>query len=190
MEIFEYTAYSKTILADLHTPVEVYMKVRDLYPQSVLMESSDYHDKDNSRSFIGLHPLASFRVAHGGVVASYPDGTTQTKPLPVRSPQCGGLIATDISSFLACFRVKGEGSNFYGLFGYTSFNAVRYFENIDVKDVTMEKNDAPDMLYILYRDIIVFDHFNNQLTLVTLIPSTGSLVWRNTTAKRPTVGTE
>ena len=53
-----FTTTSKTILADLYTPVGVYLRLRDLYPQSVLMESSDYHEKDNSRSFIGIDPLA------------------------------------------------------------------------------------------------------------------------------------
>jgi anthranilate synthase component 1 len=66
------------------------------------------------------------------------------------------------------FKITGEKSDICGLYGYTSFNAVRYFEDIAVKDETMEKNDAPDMYYILYRDIIVFDHFNNKLTIVTI----------------------
>ena len=64
--------------------------------------------------------------------------------------------------------MTGEQANICGLYGYTSFNAVRYFENIAVKDETQAKNDAPDMLYILYKEVIVFDHFNNLLTLVTL----------------------
>ena len=57
METFKYTTISKTILADLYTPVGVYMKLRDIYPQSALMESSDYHDAGNSRSFIGVNPI-------------------------------------------------------------------------------------------------------------------------------------
>lgn len=56
METFNYTTYCRHILADLHTPVGVYMRLRDLYPQSALMESSDYHGNDNARSFIGVHP--------------------------------------------------------------------------------------------------------------------------------------
>ena len=62
MKTFEYTTTSKTILADLYTPVGVYMRLRDLYPQSALMESSDYHEKDNSRSFIGIGPMASVAI--------------------------------------------------------------------------------------------------------------------------------
>ncbi|MBQ8047228.1 MAG: anthranilate synthase component I family protein [Prevotella sp.] len=174
MAIFNYKSYTKTILADLFTPVGVYMRVRDLYPQSALMESSDYHDKDNSRSFIGIHPIASYSIGHDVVRKSYPDGTTEEHELPTGEPRCGHEIAASMGSFLSDFRVAGEGCSYCGLYGYTSFNAVRYFENIAVKDETMEKNDAPDMLYILYRDIIVFDHFNNRLTFVTLVADEGT----------------
>ena len=59
MTTYKFQTNSKTILADLYTPVGVYMRLRDLYPQSALMESSDYHDQGNSRSFIGINPIAS-----------------------------------------------------------------------------------------------------------------------------------
>ena len=163
METFNYTTTSKTILADLYTPVGVYMRLRDLYPQSALMESSDYHDKDNSRSFIGINPIASVAIGHGVATINYPDGSTISQPLDA---SFGSSEA--IHTLIDRIKVTGEHANICGLYGYTSFNAVRYFENIAVKDETMEKNDAPDMLYILYKDIIVFDHFNNQLTIVSL----------------------
>ena len=163
METFNYTTTSKTILADLYTPVGVYMRLRDLYPQSALMESSDYHDKDNSRSFIGINPIASAAIGHGLATISFPDGSTVSQPLDA---DFGSAEA--IHTLIDRIKVTGEHANICGLYGYTSFNAVRYFENIAVKDETMEKNDAPDMLYILYKDIIVFDHFNNQLTIVSL----------------------
>ena len=160
---FEYTTATRTILADLYTPVGVYMRLRDIYPQSALMESSDYHEKDNSHSFIGINPLASVAISHGEAVAQYPDGTVERTPI---TEDYG--TAQAINAFIRCIHVTGEHSNYCGLYGYTSFNAIRYFEHIAVKDETMERNDAPDMLYILYQDIIVFDHFNNQLTIVTL----------------------
>ena len=78
MKTFNYTTTSKTILADLYTPVGVYMRLRDLYPQSALMESSDYHDANNSRSFIGINPIASVAIGHGIATVSYPDGSTMT----------------------------------------------------------------------------------------------------------------
>ena len=134
MKTFYYTTTSKTILADLYTPVGVYMRLRDLYPQSALMESSDYHDANNSRSFIGINPIASVAI----------------------------------HALIDRIEVTGDDAAICGLFGYTSFNAVRYFEDIAVKDETQAKNDAPDVLYILYKVVIEFDHHNNMLKVVTL----------------------
>lgn len=163
MITYKYTTVSRTILADLYTPVGVYMRLRDIYPQSALMESSDYHDKDNSRSFIGINPIASVAIGHGEATVTYPDGSTFGHEVnkDYRSDNA-------IHALIDHIVVEGEHANYYGLYGYTSFNAVRYFEDIPVKDETQAKNDAPDLLYILYKDIIVFDHFNNLLTVVSL----------------------
>ena len=163
MRTFNYTTTSKTILADLYTPVGVYMRLRDLYPQSALMESSDYHEKDNSRSFIGIEPMASVAIGHGQATITYPDGSTLTHEVnkEYRSDKA-------IHELIDRIHVEGDDAKMCGLFGYTSFNAVRYFEDIDVKDETQAKNDAPDLLYILYKVVIVFDHFNNTLKVVSL----------------------
>ena len=161
---FNYRTASKKILGDLNTPVSVYMRVRDAYPQSALMESSDYHDGKNSRSFICVHPIASISVEHGVGVAKFPDGTQTSHPITEEYD-----TAQFINDFLHRFNIEGEDKGSCALFGYTSFNAVRYFENIEVKDETQDKNDAPDLLYILYKDYIVFDHFKNELTLIELL---------------------
>ena len=163
METFNYTTTSKTILADLYTPVGVYMRLRDLYPQSALMESSDYHDSNNSRSFIGIDPMASVAIGHGMATVTYPDGSTFQHEVnkEYRSDKA-------IHQLIDHIQVSGDDAKICGLFGYTSFNAVRYFEDIPVKDETQAKNDAPDLLYILYKVVIVFDHFNNTLKIVSL----------------------
>lgn len=172
MATFNYTTQTRTILADLYTPVGVYMRLRDIYPQSALMESSDYHGTENSRSFIGVHPIASIAVGHGVVTATYPDGRVEEKELPAfgegKGEECKLAISKAFNDFIQAFHVEGEGSECCGLYGFTTFNAVRYFENIPVKDTTMEKNDAPDIYYIMYKNIIVFDHFNNTMQLITL----------------------
>lgn len=172
MATFNYTTQTRKILADLYTPVGVYMRLRDIYPQSALMESSDYHGTENSRSFIGVHPIASIAVGHGVVTATYPDGRVEEKELPVfgegKGEECKLAISKAFNDFIQAFHVEGEGSECCGLYGFTTFNAVRYFENIPVKDTTMEKNDAPDIYYIMYKNIIVFDHFNNTMQLITL----------------------
>ncbi len=172
MAQYNYKTVTRKILADLYTPVGVYMRLRDIYPQSALMESSDYHGSDNSRSFIGVHPIASIAVGHGIVTATYPDGKVEKQKLPAfgegKGEECKLAISKAINDFIQSFHVEGEGKDFCGLYGFTTFNAVRYFENIPVKDTTMEKNDAPDIYYIMYKDIIVFDHFNNTMELIVL----------------------
>ena len=172
MATFNYMPQTRKILADLYTPVGVYMRLRDIYPQSALMESSDYHGTENSRSFIGVHPIASIAVGHGVVTATYPDGRVEEKELPAfgegKGEKCKLAISKAFNDFIQAFHVEGEGSECCGLYGFTTFNAVRYFENIPVLDTTMEKNDAPDIYYIMYKNIIVFDHFNNTMQLITL----------------------
>ncbi len=163
MITFKFHTISKSILADLYTPVGIYMRLRDLYPQSALMESSDYHEQSNARSFIGVNPIASVAIGHGVATVSYPDGSTMKREL---SADFGSAEA--IHALIDHIQVEGDDADIMGLFGYTSFNAVRYFENIDVKDETQQKNDAPDVLYILYKVVIVFDHHNNLLKVVTL----------------------
>ena len=178
MSRFNYTTKTRKILADLYTPVGVYMRLRDIYPQSALMESSDYHGSENSRSFIGVHPMASIAVGHGIVTVTYPDGKVEKQELPAfgegKGEECKLAISKAINDFVKSFHVEGEGKDFCGLYGFTTFNAVRYFENISVKDTTMEKNDAPDIYYIMYKDIIVFDHYNNTMELIALSDAEGS----------------
>lgn len=162
MKKYTYTTTAKTILGDLYTPVSIYLKMRDLYTQSALMESSDYHGGENSKSFIGIEPIASVAVSHGKAICKFPDGT-QSQHLITANYKCDNAI----NDFLSAFEIEGNKSN-CGLFGYTSFNAVHYFENIVIKDETQPLNDAPDMLYVLFKNIIIFDHFNNSLSIVSL----------------------
>ncbi len=151
------------MLGDLHTPVGVYLKLRDLCTRSALMESSDYHGGENSRSFIGVEPIASVSIAHGVATLVFPDGQRIEKRI-----EKGYQSDAAINEFLRSFNISGEGKEFCGVYGYTSFNAVRYFENIDVKDEVLEKNDAPDVLYVLFRSVVVFDHFRNSMKIVQI----------------------
>ncbi len=162
--MFKYNTASKKILGDLNTPVSAYMKIRDDYPMSALMECSDYHGGENSRSFIGVHPIGSVSIEHGIGICKFPDGSRTEHAI---SKEYGS--AQLINDFLGSFDITGDNKDCCGLFGYTSFNAVRYFENINVKDETQSKNDAPDLLYILYKDVIVFDHFRNEIIIIELI---------------------
>ena len=187
MASFNYHTTTKRLLGDLYTPVSLYMRLRDLYPQSMLMESSDYHGSENAKSFIGIDPMASIQVAHGTLTMTFPDGSSVKRDIPVENSDKPKLaVAKAMNDFLGSFHVEGEGCQYYGIFGFTSANAVRYFENIPVKDTTMERNDAPDILYILFKDIIVFDHFNNMIDFMTL-GTADELQNLLTAANKPTV---
>lgn len=187
MASFNYHTTTKRLLGDLYTPVSLYMRLRDLCPQSMLMESSDYHGSENAKSFIGIDPMASIQVAHGTLTMTFPDGSSVKRDIPVENSDKPKLaVAKAMNDFLGSFHVEGEGCQYYGIFGFTSANAVRYFENIPVKDTTMERNDAPDILYILFKDIIVFDHFNNMIDFVTL-GTADELQNLLTAANKPTV---
>ncbi|MCP9612916.1 anthranilate synthase component I family protein [Coprobacter tertius] len=164
MKTYTYTTNSKQVLGDLHTPVSIYLKVRDIYPQSALMESSDYHAGENSLSFIALCPLASIGVNSGICTTVYPDNTRNEEKIDDKN-----TVEKAIGRFMSRFKVMGKDSSVCGLYGYTTFNAVKYFEHIPVKESHDERNDAPDLLYILYKYIIVFNHFKNELTLVEML---------------------
>lgn len=168
------------MLGDLHTPVSTYLKVRDIFPQSALMESSDYHGSENNRSFIALCPLASVSIDHGTVIFRLPDDSREEHPITDAY-----RVENALNDFRARFRVEGEYSNYCGLYGYTSFNAVRYFENIPVKDSREATNDAPDMLYILYKYLIVFNDFKNEMLLLEMLAPGETANW--TRYRRPSI---
>lgn len=161
--MYRFTTATKKLLGDLHTPVSLYLKLRDVYPQSALLESSDYHGGENSLSFIAFRPVARIGVNNGEALLEYPDGRSVAKPLGETY-----AAADALKEFLNEFRVDGDGSELCGLFGYTAFDAVRYFENIPVREFHHRDSDAPDICYILYKFLLVFDHFKNELSIVEL----------------------
>lgn len=161
---YSFKTISKKVLGDLHTPVSIYLKVRDIYPESALLESSDFHGNENSLSYIALCPLASIGINNGECTAQYPDGAKEITSLTEQYN-----VAEAMNAFLLRFNIEGADKKACGLFGYTAFDAVRYFEHIPVMEAHHEENDAPDMLYILYKYLLVFNHFKNELTLIELL---------------------
>jgi len=162
-KIFSYTACSKQVLGDLHTPVSIYLKVRDVYPESVLLESSDFSASEDSLSFIALHPIARVGINSGICTSQFPDGTIMEQPLSGTFD-----LAEALNGFMAKFEVTGQHADVCGLFGYSAFDAVRYLEKIAVIESHQTENDAPDLLYILYKYILVFNHYKDELTLIEL----------------------
>jgi anthranilate synthase component 1 len=151
----------KTILADLQTPVSIYLKIRDIYPESVLLESSDFHGSENSVSFVGLCPIARFEAKDGAIHLAYPDGT-----IDIRSIQPS--VVEQLDQFVHSFEVADGDppGNFNGFFGYTAYDAVKYFDEIDPEKQAYGPSSIPAILYLFYRYVVVVNPFKNELTLV------------------------
>jgi len=150
---------SKKLLADTVTPVNIYLKLRDVFACSLLLESSDYHGHENSLSIICCDPIASFDVTGQQVNIQYPDGKTQRKTIHGK-----GDAVDYLDQFRNSFKMPEAHAKYIscGLFGYMAYDAVRYYEDVEIPRI---ESPMPDILYKLYRYVIVVDHFSNELTL-------------------------
>lgn len=158
--------YIHTIPADLETPVGLYLKVRDIFPQSAFLESSDYHALHNAKSFIGIEPIGYFMVQNEMIKVLLPNGTPSEKAI-------GGDInvVDELSRYMASITIENADPTVSdGLFGYTAYDAVRYFDDIDIQQKEPEFSAIPDIYYIFYRYILVVDHFKNEMHIVENCP--------------------
>jgi anthranilate synthase component 1 len=153
----------KEILADTITPVSIYLKVRDAYPNSLLLESSDYRGNENSYSFICINPVASFIVDKGKAIQNYPDGSQVSAEL--KNIQSFNKY---FNEFLCAFEQTegGKAVPVNGLFGYTSYDAVQYFETLKLKAPVIDEYKIPDVRYSFYKYIISINHFKNILHII------------------------
>jgi anthranilate synthase component 1 len=156
------TTYRK-ILADTITPVSIYLKLRDKYPNSILLESSDYHGNEDIYSYICCQPIAGLKAENGKLHLNYPDGSKVDK---IISPDLN--MTEEIGNFSSSFQSETLGFPFItgGIFGYCSYDAVRYFEEIEIDSFPSEARKIPDIQYQVYRYIIVFNHFNNEVFII------------------------
>ncbi len=148
------------MLADTITPVNIYLRLRDVYAGSILLESSDYHGNENSLSFICCDPMATFRVFQEEAEIVLP-GKAVEKIAINQAGQVPQLLETFKNTFKSDASVKSRYPH-DGLFGYIAYDAIRYFEQIPVQKT---ETDLPDIIYSLFRYVIVVDHFYNELTL-------------------------
>ena len=156
----KYTIKTNTrkMLADTLTPVSIYLRLRDKFAQSILLESSDYHGAENSFSYICCAPIASFTVRQGTLDVEYPGGATE------RGHVDNTNILDKLEEFKGRFVTEESEYKFItnGLFGYMAYDSIKYFEDISLSNTN---NDIPDMIYKIYRYVIVIDHFKNELYL-------------------------
>lgn len=158
------TQKTLTLPADLETPVGIYLKIRDLFPCSALLESSDYHTSQNSVSLIGVDPIGAFTLVKDRIIMQYPDGSVTDIPAE--------NVTDALGDYIRAFRGSApEGDLFNGLLGFTAYDAVRYFEpSVPVRAREEKLTDIPDMQYFLFRFIIRMNHFRNEMTILENIP--------------------
>ena len=148
----------KKILADTLSPVSIYLKIRDKFPNSMLLESSDYHGNDNSFSYICCNPMASIKVHGNTLTKVFPDSTKESYRVE------NNEVTSEIHQFTTQFETENNQEFKFinnGLFGYTSYDAVKYFETIDIasKENSIE---IPEIQYAVYQNIIAINHFKNE----------------------------
>lgn len=159
MKTYKLTTTYKKLLADTTTPVSIYLRLRDVFPNSLLLESSDYHSRENSMSYVCCEPIAGLVLTDGVLKKNYPDGSTET------ISDNGFELADEIKKFTSAFEVEALPLKMIsgGLFGYFTHEAVEYFETIKLKPDTDSVRKIPVMQYHIYKYIIAIDHFKNEL---------------------------
>ena len=157
MKKFRLKTYKKKFLVDTITPVSVYLRIRDKYPNSLLLESSDYNSNNNSFSYICFNQIASFEVFEDILSTKFPDKSNNEISCSKEN------LITELQNFINRFKVEFSELPFIsnGLFGYTSYDAVKYFEDIEIS-VKDDSVKIPDMYYGIYKNIIAINHFKNE----------------------------
>ena len=157
MKKFRLKTYKKKFLVDTITPVSVYLRIRDKYPNSLLLESSDYNSNNNSFSYICFNQIASFEVFEDILSTKFPDKSNNEISCSKEN------LIIELQNFINRFNVESSELPFIsnGLFGYTSYDSVKYFEDIkiSVKDDSVK---IPEMYYGIYKNIIAINHFKNE----------------------------
>jgi anthranilate synthase component I len=158
---FNLITVTRQLLADTITPVSIYLKLRDVYPYAILLESSDYHGTKGSWSFICIEPIATFMVDNGKVTEHFPNGNTATTHLTDEIS-----VTHRLDMFRRSFALSGDSAPVNGLFGYMSFDAVEHFEKIRFKSSIEHERQIPEIYYSLYKYIIAVNQFHNSLLII------------------------
>ena len=149
----------KKLLADTLTPVSIYLKLRDRFVNTILLESSDYHGNENSFTYICCDPVAFFKLNNGVVSELFPDGENKTFQLENPKDAVQALYG-----FAQSFISEKNKFPFItnGLFGHMTYDAVTYFEDITIQPASPE-TEIDQIFYQVYRYVIAINHFKNEL---------------------------
>jgi anthranilate synthase component 1 len=148
----------KQILADTLTPVSAYLKIRDIFPNSILLESSNHDTNENNFSYICFNPIASFKVEQQTITTKYPDETTKV----IQIDQATDIIK-EIENFAKQFQVIENDFSFNtnGLFGYIAYDGIQYFDKINIEKKSID-NEIPEIYYAVYQNIIAINHYKKE----------------------------
>ncbi len=163
MNRYSYKSNAREILADTVTPVSIYLRVRTLYPKSILLESSDYRGKENACSFICFHPVSSFTVEEGKVTIQAPGGKIYKSDITAEN-----RLEEKLDAYFRSFKAEkpDEALPANGLFGYMSYDAVPWFENLKRIHPIQEAYKIPEIKYCFYKYVIVIGHHSNSLHII------------------------
>jgi anthranilate synthase component 1 len=162
MNKIKVTSTSRKMLADVITPVSIYLKAREAFPNSILLESSDYHGNKNSYSFICLQPVATFMVENDNAIITLPGSNTSRGK--VDSVEA---FRNQFTDFIQLFETdQNHDLPVNGIFGYCEYDAVEYFETLKLSNKHNTKHSIPQVRYSYYKYIIAINHFNNELQLI------------------------
>ena len=151
----------KRMLADIITPVSIYLRIRDRFLNSILLESSDYHGNDNTFSYIAFNPVSRFSYENGRLTIKMPNGEEQANSLPAHE------MPKALQQFKDCFQHEKAPFPFItnGLFGYFAYPAVQSFEDITLHAPVPAENQIPAAVFTVYRYVLAINHFKDELYL-------------------------
>ncbi len=151
------------MLADVYTPVGIYLRLRDRFRDTILLESTDHHSSDNSYSFICINAIGGMEITSKENVEF---------KIPGRNPEKISLknkneVPQLLWDFMQQFDIrKGETKEekfAQGLFGYTTYDAVQFFDTVNLETRSPQSAAIPLMRYRLYQYVIAIDHFRDEL---------------------------
>lgn len=156
------TRFTK-MLSDIHTPVGIYLRLRDRFRDTVLLESTDYHSAENSFSFIGINAIAGMEITDLHSVEFKLPGQNPEK-LPINKPtEVPGILWSFMQRFNALPTGNKMVSAVQGLYGYSTFDAVQFFDTVKFDNQKPYSSDIPLMRYRLYQYVIAINHFKNEM---------------------------
>ncbi|PKP29126.1 MAG: anthranilate synthase component I [Bacteroidetes bacterium HGW-Bacteroidetes-18] len=160
MKELKFKTISKTQLADTITPVGMYSKIRDKYANSLLLESSDYHSKEESFTFICAEPIVTLKADNNVFTYHYKNKELDRKEI-------NRDFYPIFESYSKSVKIDCDDSikGFNGFYGYISYNAIQYFETIKLK-AKKSASEIPDFQFSFFKFIIAINHFNNELILI------------------------